>query len=562
VYSYLLEFAQIHDDFYVITKPYLELIKQTKDNCYDTICLLGPKGCGKSITLVALLLHLQKSKDAVLYITTDTIRYWNTVNVRGYANMLIREYYNDLTDSKILVKVSEVLQSRITFIEFLRDYIDKFSKDRKVYLLMDFCHLKECNEEEFESLFSVSCIQRSRLQVVVAISSGEGRDLSSFRSRENLMSMISRGKTTIYFNGFTEAEAQKYLTCNKKVDFDDVKPYSGYNPLLLSLYSNNCIISEYAEKVKRTVLNFIEHNLQINEKNVVQMKFMVQSLEQSTKYFYMANQQIPMSNDDAEYTNTWMYRHRVLIKEGNLLRLNFPTLPPALLSIIEDLLPLQGVRELCSNPIVEGFLFEAEFFRSFQSSSILLDVVCCSVQIPSKLHFLEFSPVVQKLDVPLTTMNVGFLYQLRARHPQIDGLGLLCEEKQKKQWLVFVQVSISLYKDHKSKLSKLTHVCQQRPQELSKVTGRTTLFSYYKNIAKISEDTNILFLYISTAEVYGESTTTVLPDLRDEFTKEQGIVTRQRKDTDSESAHVQNIYIGLLRKQSTLYNYLINKRTL
>ena len=55
----------------------------------------------------------------------------------------------------------------------------------------------------------------------------------------------------------------------------------------------------------------------------------------------------------------------------------------------------------------------------------------------------------------LSHVSTSVLYKLRYAHPAIDGVGFLTETSTNKVWLVFIQVSLSSYQHHNSKLKDI-----------------------------------------------------------------------------------------------------------
>ena len=89
-------------------------------------------------------------------------------------------------------------------------------------------------------------------------------------------------------------------------------------------------------------------------------------------------------------------------------------------------------------------------------------------------------------------MQRNTLYELRTSHPIVDALGYL-HQTDDTYWLVFIQISLQRYEDHRS----LCDLFKRAPKN-SKVRCNMSLFTYYKHLLGIgSSFQNILLLYVS-----------------------------------------------------------------
>ena len=73
----------------------------------------------------------------------------------------------------------------------------------------------------------------------------------------------------------------------------------------------------------------------------------------------------------------------------------------------------------------------------------------------------------------------SILYQLRFGHPVVDAVGLL-PDQHNKYFLVFIQVFLSKYSDHKSKV----HDIFKYKTNSSELLDHKNFFDYYKSLAK------------------------------------------------------------------------------
>ena len=105
--------------------------------------------------------------------------------------------------------------------------------------------------------------------------------------------------------------------------------------------------------------------------------------------------------------------------------------------------------------------------------------------------YLFLSYVCRKSDT-LIKLDRSVLYQLRYKHPVIDGIGILQDERNV-SWLAFIQISLSPYLSHHTKVTDLFehHVCRETPSGSDKIR---TLYSYYVEMC----DVPALPIYIYT----------------------------------------------------------------
>lgn len=73
---------------------------------------------------------------------------------------------------------------------------------------------------------------------------------------------------------------------------------------------------------------------------------------------------------------------------------------------------------------------------------------------PKTIKF-SFESVIS-LESPPSQLHLNNLYELRSQHQVIDCVGCLQGDKEKDFWLVFIQVSLQAYKEHR-KMCDLFH---------------------------------------------------------------------------------------------------------
>ena len=107
----------------------------------------------------------------------------------------------------------------------------------------------------------------------------------------------------------------------------------------------------------------------------------------------------------------------------------------------------------------------------------------------------DFHPV-QLSDALNTELTPGKLYHLRPQHPAIDGVGVF--EVENKKYLVMIQVSLSTYRNHASKALDIFRTVKK----LQESTSSTTIVEYYKKLAKVDDNTRVVYIDASPQELY------------------------------------------------------------
>ena len=98
----------------------------------------------------------------------------------------------------------------------------------------------------------------------------------------------------------------------------------------------------------------------------------------------------------------------------------------------------------------------------------------------------------------LTHLERGVLYHLRYKHPVIDAVGVLKRRDKRKHHLVFIQVSLSRYSGHSSKIQNLYHHIDCSELKLN----FSSLFQYYMSITEnLVKSRNAFYIYVSPCEV-------------------------------------------------------------
>lgn len=159
--------------------------------------------------------------------------------------------------------------------------------------------------------------------------------------------------------------------------------------------------------------------------------------------------------------------------EDDVINCNFPGVSRLLL---DELARMKQDDKLPSNPIVNGYIFEEKFFVELGKTKTL------HINISEKALTLCFTLVenMQTGEI-LHCMTSGILYRLRYKHPAIDAIRVMEKDRKKKQWLVLIQVSLSPYAVHRSKIGNLLKYTQCPELNCS---DHNTILNYYWGLNK------------------------------------------------------------------------------
>ena len=478
--------------------------------------------------------------------------------MKDYNEDIIKKHYR-YVDSKHVTnegkEISGNLWSLNEYENFLYKFITQYSKEHRLYLLVNFCELTifATHPNIFDAMIRFSRLKEVHLTVVFAVSSGEGSNLERPDVYNAFQMLIESTSDQILMNGFTEDEAKVFLDVNNtRKDFKTVELFTGTNPLLLQHVIRDSPFRPYKSLVQTTVEKFVVNNLKLFDTNTPQAIMVLNSLTSCKKYFEYAVGEIPLSEKECDdYAVTWLSKQRVmLLKDSLTLKLNFPTLLPVMYKILACILNnapnIEEIRK--KEDAVNGFLFEAEFFNSFTNNSDFV-VTSSSVTDRNVSCCLSFTVLfVDKLTPDLTQLQTGILYELRTRHPALDAVGLLNEKGTAKSWLVFIQISLTEYKHHRSKISNILIPPKSKksmPPEISSSAAKT-LYSYYRNLANLSSrdnDKDVIFVHVSPQD----TDTVTLSNLKEEI----------RNKTLNQSIHV-----GVVSSKSSFYPCILEQKQL
>ena len=154
-----------------------------------------------------------------------------------------------------------------------------------------------------------------------------------------------------------------------------------------------------------------------------------------------------------QYKTSWLCDNRILIvKEDLKVQFNFPTIGQSLIILLRNFMhTIKYVKDLAfSNSSVWGFVLERVFIDYFQTKGTIAVMITSA-----RGHAVGTSETLTTASVtPFknTDLVKNTVYELYSCHPIIDYVGYL--ESQSTSFLVFIQLSLSKYKEKPCKIAQ------------------------------------------------------------------------------------------------------------
>jgi len=519
------------------------------------VCLYGPKGCGKSFICSVLFILLRREKSC-LFLSPVSLQYIdyfiNFLNL--HKSSLGTDNYDKYVELLHNAKTpSEHAKEILGFIKFFLDH----DKQRQLYLFIDFGPIYSYENDAIALHLLLDCadlIFKPNVVLIMSVFSG----IYTLQNKPNLpknfqycvnrlATLIESSWKMLKITGFTDSETNIYINHifrNQEV-IPPIKKLVGTNPLLLSKVQPNEELRLLDLKVTSTMENFLKCNLFLSDSIKSVESFLEHQSWNTCRHFIeMAciNEELTDAEYD-EYAHTWLFRNQLMIETTSStgkkkLRFNFPGLGLLLRDRFVNFVRATAsgrVEELCkrSHSFVSYYL-EYVFSGFFTRTTHPLHVTFEDVSGGRKQSInLNVTLVRKNLDSNLVT---GMLYELIGNYPVIDYVGHL-EGSDSNQYLVFVQLSVSKFTNHKKLLSEIFWK--------SSPAGFSNLHEHFLQLTL--GDFHILFLYISPIETIEERLIQLLQsDLR-------GCCMQYAK---------KSYFCGTLSQASHLYNEMIMLRNL
>ena len=519
------------------TSSLTELIEFYRN--YPQIIISGPKGCGKTVLCAALYEMLDANNFDCLFLTCSSCKPGDP-NCTEYLQAFI-EQQNDCFNKKEKSIISDKITNPIDKEEYqntLRSLVRTVTKKKMICLFLDLSLFSDKIQSDRNSY--VECLLNIAIdhysdsadnRLVISASSGANHPFGAtdgdiFTKWRNIIDFCIKYRTT----GFTSTEARSYFEANvqgKYYNFDNIYPVTGCNPQLLKASLKESSVGNVKANVETIVRDYMIRNLKLVQEPKKLLPYLLNnSIIKCTKYAYCACRHGQLGDDEDDYLTTWLATNHVTVMEevdvpiltvlsdqddktaptnedisvgkAKILRWNYPTFGDEFLNILDNFIQhtdQQELEKVCQKELTfAGFWFERKFF-SYHNRNEVLHVSFISDKEDSVKNVTFNNISVQRLDKGPLKENV--LYELQRAHPIVDCVGYLKDDGNA-DWLVFVQISLQLYKDHPTKLSKMFKCNSGNPKNKS-----WSLYTHYRQAYKIDyRDSSMrtLLLYVSPSE--------------------------------------------------------------
>ena len=106
------------------------------------------------------------------------------------------------------------------------------------------------------------------------------------------------------------------------------------------------------------------------------------------------------------------------------------------------------------------------------------------------------------------------IHRLRPKHPAIDGVCVTTESTSNRRYLLLLQVSLTEYRRHESKGIDIRKCVEPAFEGKISKGVSTTIAQYYKKLAKVESDENVIYVYVSPHELDPPSSSTFFQELK------------------------------------------------
>lgn len=515
---------------------------------YKSVCVTGPKGCGKSFILCVLFLKWQ-AHSPCLYLSVNSFR--NPTLFLRFLNEHQKAFKKNYEKYYQTFSASGIVQSK-DVVNFIMDFLEYVEE---MYLFVDVGSVtgSVCDLQGFVDIIQI--FSDGKLTKIFSVSSGfvsaQTSVILNRVDREccyNIQGLLDSCFDKVVVNGFTDAEVNKFIECfNKNIDVDKIKEAAGNNPLLLSCLAraNANNFESYLKHVNREVNKFLFDNLTvISNPGTFAEFFRHKKWETGRLYILLAMQLQGRKFTDEQvkqFEMTWLYEQQILIKTStNCMKFNFPTLGPALVDSFRRLLtPLPTVQQLAyTNDSVMGFVFEQRFMDHCNREE-KLNVMISRLGEEGVEYENLYICTVRQFDGSNLVWNT--LHDLCCSHEAVDLVGYVQSISTSQCFLVFLQLSLSKYTGHKGKLNDLIrtapkkmYVNEASEQQLNNLEFFSLRASH---LYPTDDKPNVLLMYISPKE-NKDCIVTLQNNLKNEFSRYIGCF---------------NFFVGILPPDSPVF---------
>ena len=285
-----------------------------------------------------------------------------------------------------------------------------------------------------------------------------------------------------------------------KLKDEEYKCLTNYNPYLLFL-SRDLDIKSANAKIRNAVRSAVDdtsESLKLNKFEWIKenLRISMDMLISATNGF-----KIPVTSWD-DYIESWVCAENITYVSNRneiefKLSMNFPMHVQYLIQMLHEHIANEAVKVHSSQ--IQGLYFEMEICTKIKEINVLYSEKTEAIATQDDLKAITFlfscnsSMLIQGL-------GEGVLYHLRPGHPVIDAVAFVKVDDT--PWLLLIQVSISAYKDHKSKAEHLLKEVEGYEKQSLKNGKSSNWLDYYRNLIPPAERVGLksMYIYISTQD--------------------------------------------------------------
>ena len=301
--------------------------------------------------------------------------------------------------------------------------------------------------------------------------------------------------TEVMFVPFSDGEAEVYRAENKgKLALKDLKSLTNYNPLLL----NACLTLTDYTMARATVWAIAQRTGQdvlqlLCAENTV---WYSDNIQTCINMLYHAANHLDLYLDHLiQYRTSWLATEGITYIADMTAttfspRVNFPLLVSALMELLRVKNELGDTR---CNDIMKGYCFKYMFLRRIRE----LCLTCSEYgSTPAIFMFQDLNYQHAEEGEALNSIAMNGLVHLRDSRPVIDAVARL-KDHNDNRWLLLVQVSLSWYTRHRSKVADLLKSITWPEKENRADT--VSWMKYYEDM--YGSGTKTMYVYISPNEI-------------------------------------------------------------
>jgi len=336
---------------------------------------------------------------------------------------------------------------------------------RNLVILIDVGVWSGQNKQHIKLVTKVMTIC-SECRLVISLSSGGGFYSTSYSNFDRKFKSLLTKYTRCRILNFSTDEVKLYLAESQcMANMQEVQDLTNYNPYLVSLFSFQYSPTEH-DYAPMALEFMLKHVLSIvNDMKTLGTlaRFCVEEVKKLYEWGCKAENNIAspvsMLND---FKCSWgAIENFFIYKKINndcdfVVQCALPCLRLLLNEIIKELSCNTAIPRV---PIVQGFFYEDHFFQLMTEKDL-------TVRISSEQKKFIVHSVLEPSKV--TDMTCGVMYHLTYTYPVVDGVGYFKEAEwsTKNVTLIFIQVSLSKYSKHDSKLNDL--IAKKAPEDSQK----------------------------------------------------------------------------------------------